>query len=73
TPKDNQEAASPTSEQSEGNLPEEFQEVIGDDDLLLTCAGSFSEEESLLLWRKEPISGLWINDPIPPLPVQDLT
>ncbi|VDO35044.1 unnamed protein product [Haemonchus placei] len=46
---------------------------IGDDDMLLTCAGSFSEEESLLLWRKEPISGLWINDPIPPLPVRDQT
>lgn len=43
---------------------------IGEEDLLLTCAGSFSEEESLLLWRKEPISGLWINDPVPALPAQ---
>ncbi|KAK6062296.1 hypothetical protein COOONC_00006 [Cooperia oncophora] len=80
--KDNQESASPVSEQSEGNPQEEFREVnssfgltlvmklkiadrpvkkmattrIGDDDLLLTCAGTFSEEESLLLWHKEPIS-----------------
>ncbi|KAJ1369630.1 hypothetical protein KIN20_031124 [Parelaphostrongylus tenuis] len=40
---------------------------IGESDLLLTCAGRFSESESLLLWRKEPVSGLWINDPIPPV------
>ncbi|WKY14093.1 hypothetical protein Q1695_000001 [Nippostrongylus brasiliensis] len=29
---------------------------IGEQDFLLTCTGSFSEKESLLLWRKEPVS-----------------
>ncbi|KJH42226.1 hypothetical protein DICVIV_11778 [Dictyocaulus viviparus] len=45
---------------------------VGEEDLLLTCAGSFSESESLLIWRKEPLSGLWINDPVPPVDVGTL-
>ncbi|PAV64960.1 hypothetical protein WR25_10566 [Diploscapter pachys] len=32
--------------------------------MLLTCAGTYNDEESLLLWNRDADSGLWINDPV---------
>lgn len=37
---------------------------FADQDVIVTGAGEYGDEEALLRWRRDPNSALWINDPL---------
>uniref|UniRef100_A0A914C583 Uncharacterized protein n=1 Tax=Acrobeloides nanus TaxID=290746 RepID=A0A914C583_9BILA len=37
---------------------------FNDEDIIVTAAGNYGDEEAVLRWRRETESGLWINDPL---------
>lgn len=34
------------------------------ENIVITGAGNYGDEEAILRWRKEKTTGLWINDPL---------
>jgi len=37
---------------------------FNDEDVVVTGAGNYGDEEAILRWRREGNSKLWINDPV---------
>jgi hypothetical protein len=43
-----------------------YKSRFNDEDVVVTGAGNYGDEEAILRWRREGNSKLWINDPVRP-------